>query len=125
MGNTFWVLVLCLFGVLFFFVRFLRNLLKFVRFCGIINGGLLLVGVHIMSNRSASFFKRYLTFKAIRGAGKAGREATGCGMSVFKLLLMICGLLIVCFVFPYVLIAIAVIALVILIVWLIVRKKKK
>ncbi len=76
-----------------------------------------------MSNRSTSFFKRYLTYKAVRGAGKAGREAAGCGMSVFKLLLMLCGLLIVCFVFPYVLIVIAAIALVILVVWLIRRKK--
>lgn len=77
-----------------------------------------------MSRRSG-FIKRYLTYRAIRGAGDAGREAAGCGMGVFKLLLMICGLLIVCFVFPYVLIAIAAIALVALVVWLIVRKKKK
>lgn len=76
-------------------------------------------------SKHTGFMKRYLTYRAIRGAGKAGREAAGCGTGAFKLLLMICGLLIVCFVFPYVLIAIAVIALVALVVWLIVRKKKK
>lgn len=75
-------------------------------------------------SKHTGFMKRYLTYRAIRGAGKAGREAAGCGMGVFKLLLMICGLLIICFVFPYVLIAIAAVALVVLVVWLIRRKKK-
>ncbi len=75
-------------------------------------------------SKHTGFLKRYFTYRAIRGAGKAGREAAGCGMSAFKLLLMIFALLVVCFVFPYVLIAVAVIALVALVVWLIVRKKK-
>lgn len=76
-------------------------------------------------SRHSGFIERYLTYRAIRGAGKAGRGVAGFGMSVFKLLLILCGLLIVCFVFPYVLIAIAVIALVILVVWLVRRKKRK
>lgn len=74
-------------------------------------------------SKHTGFMKRYLTYRAIRGAGKTGRKAAAWGMGMFKLLLMICGLIIVCFVFPYVLIAIAAIALVSLVVWLIRRKK--
>lgn len=76
-------------------------------------------------SKHTDFMKSYLSYRAIRSAGKIGKETASLGMSLFKLLLIICGLLIVCFVVPYVLIAITAIVLVVLVVWLIVRKKRK
>lgn len=86
-------------------------------------------GGGFVARRGGSYLKRYLTYRSFRAVDNAGKAAAGCFGSTVKLFLYAVGLLFIIgligIVIPYVLIAVAVVALIILIVWLIRRKKKK
>lgn len=82
-----------------------------------------------MARKGGSYFKRYLAYRSFRAAEDVGKATAGCLGGTVKLFLYIFGLLLVIsiigMIIPYVLIAVAVVALIVLIVWLVRRKKKK
>lgn len=75
-----------------------------------------------------SYLRHYLTYRSFRTVDKAGREAAGCLGGTVKLILWIFVALIVvtsvAVVFPYILIGIVAVGLVVLVVYLVRRRKR-